>query len=214
MIRDAHNDDTRIDVDTRLGREGDMSRLIDSRHRLTEIAGVGHTYMYILFGVQVSHMPAVLCFLCANTLMLLLKGGIVRAFWHKQELGEDRGPGNLSCLTGRTRAGIDSDQRGLLYHQLAHHLNHRLGCPRPHQLDHQRICLLLGAGVPDDRQAPSPGDRCKSGTKREVTERAECLAQGTLAKERDPNGARGNNELHLTFRGVDPAPRRGRNVRQ
>ena len=271
-----------------------MIRLIERSHHLTEIAGVRHTYMYILFGVQVLRMRAAIFVLYVNALMLMLRRVIVRTMLRRQELGEVRGSGwyaqlcttlgrhvyllcspvmtcafltarllddglanthmlhqargvdrlvwnrrelgelggfgNMSCITGRNRTGIDSVQRGLLYHQLDHPLNHRLGCRRPyqldhplnhhlgcrcpHQLDHRRLCLLLGAGVPMDRQAPRSRDRCKSGTGQDVTERAECLALGTLAKERDPNGARGNNELHLAFRGVDPAPRRGRNVRQ
>ena len=42
LIRDAHHDYTRIDVYTRLGEGGDISRLTESRSRLTGIAGWRH----------------------------------------------------------------------------------------------------------------------------------------------------------------------------
>ena len=74
LIRDSHNDFIRIDVYPRLGKGGDMSRLIECRHRLTEIAGEGHTYIYILFGVQVLRMFVALCDQHVNALMPLQGG--------------------------------------------------------------------------------------------------------------------------------------------
>ena len=54
MIRDAHYDYTRIYVYTQLGEGGCISRLTESRHRLTEIAVVGYTCSYRLLDVLMS----------------------------------------------------------------------------------------------------------------------------------------------------------------
>ena len=54
VIRDAHYDYTRIYVYTQLGEGGCISRLTESRHRLTEIAGVGYTCSYRLLDVLMS----------------------------------------------------------------------------------------------------------------------------------------------------------------
>ena len=54
LLRDSHYDYTRIDLYTQLGEEGDIRRLIESRLRLTGIAGLRHMRL----GVQVLRIIA------------------------------------------------------------------------------------------------------------------------------------------------------------
>ena len=54
LMRDMHSHYTMIDMYARLGDGSISLRLAEGRLDLTEIAGVGNTCLYRLFGVQMS----------------------------------------------------------------------------------------------------------------------------------------------------------------